>query len=258
MAIRDIGWFYEARFTLLRPSKLEALKWLNNGPGREVIFYNDNGNPDWEGYINAVTLTKGEAEAKNTLTNLSNEVWVRYSDLTTGVVSRSTVATSAESQARYGQKDWVLNGGELESDEADQLAQIWLDRNYWATPQLQRVTRRRRAQAEGELALEFYCLGWWHTLNWRVYNQTAVAGTTAASTIVAAIITAIGDFVASTSIETNDLVHTREYDADRRGGDIIEAITRVGFADNTPGVCGMRSGREFFFEPAVASGVYSA
>lgn len=256
MSLRDIGWYYEARFKLINPTKLDALMWLNNGPGRDISFYNDKANMDWEGFINAVTLSKGDADAKNSLTNLSNEVWVRYSDLTTGLVSRSNVASHVASQARYGQKDWVLNGGELEADEADQLAQIWLDRNFWATPQLQRINIGESARKK-ELELEFYCLGYWHTLNWKVYNQTAVTGTTAASTIVAAIITEVGDYIASTSIDTNDLLHTREYDADRRGGDIVEAITRVGFANNQPGVCGVRDGREFFFEPAVPSGLVS-
>lgn len=187
MSIRDIGWFYEARFQIINPTKLEALDWLNNGPGREVIFKNDDGNTDWEGYINSVTLTKGDAEVKNSLTQLSNEVWTRYQDLGTGTVARSTPQLNAKSQSRYGIKEWILNGGEMPAADADQLTKIWLDRNYWATPQLQRITLGRDARSEG-MVLEFYCLGWWHTLNWRVYNQTLLTGTVAASVLVNDII----------------------------------------------------------------------
>src|SRR3990167_1517739 len=49
---RDIGGFYDASWEIRTSDKELALELLTNGLGREVRFFNEKTNLDWEGYLN--------------------------------------------------------------------------------------------------------------------------------------------------------------------------------------------------------------
>lgn len=183
---RDMGGFWSAKFGVLNPRKNEALQMLHNGPGRSVKFFNERSICVWEGFISKVTLSTGAASAFNDIRPVANDVWVRYRDFTTGNLSRSAHAIHTNSQNKYGQKDWVLSGGQLRSSVADQKAENYLDLNFWATPQLDNF--EIGGAGGGDVDLQTQCLGWWHTLDWRVYNQTILANEANAAAVVEDII----------------------------------------------------------------------
>ena len=243
---RDMGGFWSAKFGILNPRRNYALQMLSNGPGRSVKFFNEKSICVWEGFISKVTVSTGAASAFNDIRPVANAVWVRYRDFTTGDLARSTVAPHANSQAKYGRKDWVLSGGQLRSTVADQKADNYLDFNYWATPQLD--TFEVGGAGGGEIDLQIQCLGWWHTLDWRVYNQTGVVVEANAAAVVTAIVAAVGPFMLSTSIGANATQVAQEYDADRRAGGIIKSIADLGDSGGSPWIAGVGLDREFYFK----------
>lgn len=184
---RDMGGFWSAKFRILQPRRNYALQMLANGPGRSVKFFNEKSICVWEGFISKVTVDTGAASAFNDIQPVANDVWVRYRDIITGNLTRSTHATHTNSQNKYGQKDWVLSGGQLAGAVADQKADNYLNLNFWATPQLDSF-EIGRAGGGGEINLQIQCLGWWHTLDWRVYNQTVDVGSVNTSTLMDEII----------------------------------------------------------------------
>ena len=195
---RDMGGFWSAKFNILQPRKNYALQMLANGPGRSVEFYNEKSIRVWEGFISKVTVDTGAASAFNDVQPVANEVWVRYRDIITGNLTRSAVASHANSQNKYGQKDWVLSGGQLAGAVADQKADNYLNLNFWATPQLDSF--EIGGGGGGEIDLQIQCLGWWHTLDWRVYNQTVDVGSVNTSTLMEEI---IGTFIRTASLFNN-------------------------------------------------------
>ena len=197
---RDMGGFWSAKLSILQPRKNYALQMLANGPGRSVRFFNEKSIAVWEGFISKVTVDTGAASAFNDVQPVANEVWVRYRDIITGNLTRSAVASHTNSQNKYGQKDWVLSGGQLAGVVADQKADNYLNLNFWATPQLDSF--EIGGGGGGEIDLQIQCLGWWHTLDWRVYNQTVDVGSVNTSTLMDEI---IGTFapVAPRSLFTN-------------------------------------------------------
>ena len=245
---RDMGGFWSAKFNILAPRENYALQMLANGPGRSVQFYNEKSIRVWEGFISKVTVDTGAASAFNDVQPVANEVWVRYRDVITGNLTRSTVAIHTNSQNKYGQKDWVLSGGQLAGVVADQKADNYLNLNFWATPQLDSF--EIGGAGGGEIRLQVQCLGWWHTLDWRVYNQTILIGSVNVSTLMTAIIAAVGEFVDSTVIESNATQVTQEFDADRRAGGIIKASAELGDSTGLTWVAYMGLDRIFYFQPS--------
>ena len=195
---RDMGGFWSAKFNILQPRKNYALQILANGPGRSAKFFNEKSICVWEGFISKVTVGTGAASAFNEIQPVANDVWVRYRDIITGNLTRSAHATHTNSQNKYGQKDWVLSGGQLAGAVADQKAENYLNLNFWATAQLDSF--EIGGTGGGEINLQVQCLGWWHTLDWRVYNQTIDVGSVNVSTLMEEI---IGTFVRTASLKNN-------------------------------------------------------
>jgi hypothetical protein len=65
---------------------------------------------------------------------------------------------------------------------AEQKAENYLNLNFWATPQLDSF--EIGGSGGGNINLQVQCLGWWHTLNWRVYTQTLDVGSVNTSTLM--------------------------------------------------------------------------
>jgi hypothetical protein len=245
---RDMGGFYSASFVLETDNRELAIDYLNNGPGRQLHVYNDKSNVDWEGFINRITIDRGSAKTANWLDRMENKVWTRYQPIGGGSVTRSTVYNSTLSQSRFGIKEGVINGGQLGAAEAAQKANTHLQQVFWPTPELEGLNFG--ADAFERARLVFSCLGWWHTLGWRTYNQTALTGTVGASSLVSTIVTAVGQFVASSTIQANATPVTRELDADRRAGEMIESICDLGDSNFLLYVAGMEAGRKFYYRQA--------
>jgi hypothetical protein len=247
MSHREIGGFYSATYELTTTDREESIALLNMSPGRDVKFYNEKGNLDWEGMIRSVALDTGIAVLENDLQNMANAVFVRYQPVGGGATVRSTTVEDALSQARWGKKTWVLSGGEVSAAAADQRAQVFLDQVFWAKPTLKSLNQG--GTLSKIIKLRFTCIGYWHTLDWSVYNQTAVAGETSASTIAAAIFADadVAQFLTGYTTETNDTQLTQEYDADRKPTSILAGIAAYGDSDDDLWVAGVGPGRVGYY-----------
>lgn len=242
VAYRDVGGYWSSSFEKKITDRERALAMFANGPGREVQIFTDDGRLNWEGFINSITLDTGTIKITMSLDDMSNRIWGRLQPVGGGAVSRSTVQNHTASQGRFGISEYVLTCGEMSLATANQLAQKYLAFHYWPAPS------RFGWSSTQEVSLKYDCLGWWHTLKWRIYNQTVLAGETNASTVVAAIIAACGQFIATTNIETNLTQVARKTDVDRTASDLIESITEVGDGQTHPWVAGCSAGREFYYK----------
>jgi len=250
---RDIGGFYDASWEIRTSDKELALELLTNGLGREVRFFNEKANLDWEGYLNRVTIDRRIARATAALDRMENSVWTRFTALAGGAVTRSTVKSHAVSIARFGTKQGILNGGQIDLTEADQKAQAALNLSFWPKPDPEAFVFGQRG--DDDFRILFKCLGWWHTLNWLVYNQTVSTGTMAVSAFIDVLLNTCGTFFASRDIQSNGTQVTRENDADQRGGEIVEAVCELGDSNNRVWVAGGEAERRFYFRegaPATA------
>ena len=71
--------------------------------------------------------------------------------------------------------------------------------------------------------------------------------------VVAAIITAVGQFVASTRIDANATQIAQKHDADRTADAILKSIASVGGADDNPWVVGIDASRGFYYQEAAVA-----
>lgn len=237
---RDMGGYYSASWQMPLRNRPWATGWLFNGLGRDVGLFTLDGRSYWEGFVNEIILDTGTIKIAMSLREVANKVWGRRIPVGGGNVARSTVANHAASQGRFGVKEEVLNCGEMSAAPAEDLAQKYLNLHYW--PKLSRFS-----WSQGKPGLTFRCLGYWHTLNWRIYTQTILAGEANASTVVAAVIAEMGDFVASSTIETNTTQIAQKLDSDRRGGDIVESVAEAGDSAYHRFIVGIEAVRHFYY-----------
>jgi len=237
---RDMGGYYNASWQTPLRNRPWAINWLFNGLGRNVGLFTLDGRPYWEGFVNEIILDTGTIQITMSLRGMSNRVWGRRIPVGGGAVVRSTVQNHAASQGRFGIKEEILNCGEMSAAPAAALAQKYLNLHYWPT-------LSKFGWSRGKPGLRFRCLGYWHTLDWRVYTQVPLGGEANASVVGGAIITAVGDFVESSTIELNTTQVAQKYDSDRRSGDVISSIAEVGDSSYHRWIAGMGANRHFYY-----------
>lgn len=249
-SLRAEGGYHRAKFTV-RDTSTFMSEFLKSAGGREVVVHSNDGEVLWEGYIHQIEYDAGNVSYKIDIGEMYNATWVRYRVRGTSTTVRSTVQTEDDSISRYGRKEFVMSGGELEnSGIADAVAQQFLDLHGWPRPTPVQI------DPEGEFAeyptIRVDCRGWFETLGWCTYNQTASTDSQGASAQVIDIVsdTDVGQFVQFLEVQTNATSVSKEYDADRRGGDIVRDIARLGDASNNRWIAYMDMDRTFKFEPA--------
>jgi hypothetical protein len=247
---RAEGGYYRASFSIRGPLDFLS-KFMENALGREIKVFDNEGSVVWEGYIHQLEYNADRVVYKVDLGDMANAVWVRYRVRGASTTSRSAVQTNANSIAKYGRKEFVLSGGEIEStDIADSIAQEYLDWHGWPSPTPARIDQNKELAEYPRIRI--MCRGWFETLNWCTYNQTSSTDNQGASTQINDIITDtdVGQFVLATEVDANSTLISKEYDADRRGGDIMKDIARVGDANNKRWLAYMGKNRTFYFETA--------
>lgn len=248
-ARRDMGGYWSAGWEIPLTSRVTAIDWLHNGVGRDVGMFTFGGRTFWEGFINEITLNTGTIQITMSLRAMANRVWGRRSPVGGGAVARSTVQNHTASQGRFGIKEEILNCGEMSATPAANLAQKYLDLHYWPT-------LGKFGWSRGKPSIKFSCLGYWHTLGWRTYTQTDDAGEANISTVVAAVIAACGEFVSTSTVETNTTQVARKFDSDRRAGEIIENYAGVGDSIYHRWIAGFDSNRHFYYKMAAHGAVH--
>lgn len=236
---------------------LEELYGLILGAG--ITRYALNGNDIiWEGFVNKLTLRMAGLAFSVSLDNLYNRVRVRYTPLdtsstppaVTAVTTRTTAVGDTPSQSRYGIKDLVLTAGETTSTIANQITAA-------ALAEYKQPRRSAELGPSNDISLVVECLGYGHTLNWQIYNQTGSSGTQAANLEVAAIISSAGQFIARTVISTNSVAIARYTDFDRTALEQLRAIAEQGSSSNTRWLIQVLEGRTLYYKEASTTVAYN-
>jgi hypothetical protein len=204
--------------------------FVENGLGREVKVYSPDGFQIWEGYIHEMTYIAGRVNYRVSLYGMANAVWTRFRNRGVSTdTEKSPVQLDTNSIARYGRKEFVISAGELEStDIGTQAAQKHLRLHSQPIPAPVDLFPEQPMMAYPYIDVS--CKGWYSTLWWATYNQTASTDSQSADAQISTIVTDtnVGQFVRDTSLDTNATQVSKEYNADRKGGDIVESIVGLG------------------------------
>jgi len=230
----------------------ELREIFTNGLGRHIDVAMPYGPVFWDGQVTKLTLKVGSLELSRNLNEIWNSIWLRYRLIGGTSTLRSTTVTDTDSQDQYGAREFVGTIGEVNAlAEADQLANRYLD--YNARPRVFMAINPSAGRiSENNISLEIVGKGYFDTLNWKRYNQTASTGTKNADLVVDDIITAVGDFIASSRTETNTTPTPKVYDIDRKGGEIIKSIAGMGDSSYNRWIARLNVGRAFVFEAAAS------
>ena len=140
-------------------------------------------------------------------------------------------------------------GQQVSTLEASQYAAKQLQEYAWPTPRAIEISPGKKLSDRP--ILDFVCHGWWHTLSHVRYNQTAVAGSTAASILVNTIVSdpEIGQFIRSTDIHSNGTRIEQTIDADMGADAIIKSVVDMGDPALNTWVAGIDHTGEFYYRP---------
>ena len=232
---RADGNFWRCGFLLT--GSINFLKYtMARDLSKMVLVHDEENQPLWEGFIFEMELNTGVATYRTSLAEMYNHVKIRYRITGAGAPTISTPLENTVSQGRFGVREYVMTGGELENAVvADQPVQRFLNMHHTPkiTPvQLGLAGRREDYQIKGVTDrphIQVLCRGFDDTLDWQIY-ENAVAGNQGASAQIKAVLDAKAQFVASYSLEGNSTPVSTEYRTDRRSGGIIKDITRLGDA----------------------------
>lgn len=252
--IRTMGGFWNCEFDLL-PGKIGLgylEEYLLNGLGRHVESYSPNGVKIWEGQITRMNFQIPGASMNVSLIDMANKTWVRFLTSEGGLIKRSAEFENAASQARYGIKEKAIQGVIIkDTGVADNLAQLYL--NTYVNAIRPRPTVSPSGSAGDRIKLTVFCDGYIKTLMWRVYNLVTQHTDQNLSIQIQDIITAVGQFVASTSIVTNTQQVSQEYDRDDTAFDIIMGLVRLADSSQNRHIAGMFENRKFTYEQVRAT-----
>ena len=255
---RADGNFWRCNF--LVTGSVNFLKYvMANNLSNMILVHDEENQPLWEGLVYEMELNTGVATYRTTLAEMYNHVKIRYRVTGAGAPTISTPLENAASQARFGIREYVMTGGELENAAvADQPVQRFLDMHH--TPKITPVSlglsgRRTDYQIKGVTDrphIRVMCRGFDDTLDWQVY-ENAVAGSAGASAVIAAILAAKAQFVDDTTIRSNATSVSTKYQTDRRSGGIIKDIARMGDGVYQRWITSWDFGRHFVYEKAAAA-----
>jgi hypothetical protein len=177
-------------------------------------------------------------------------------------VSPSSVLAEAGTYSGYGQKTRGLGGfwqcGFVWHDELpvlmEMMAEGWIRDIRVMGIRGMRIWEGFVGGMElsltgGMPALKVTGYGYYRTLFWRAYNQTASGHVDAyIHSEIAAIVTAIGQFIGSTALDANYSTVDRYNDADRNGGDIIFDYCAAGNVLNRRYLAGCYEDRQLRYQ----------
>jgi hypothetical protein len=247
---RAEGGFYRCTFDI-HAHREELFALFFGNITRQVEVSTPDGRVCWEGLIYENTLKLGLIDLRLSIKDVYNKVWMRYQITGSGVTSRSSTSSNAASYNRFGNKELVLSGGELDSAAvANQTCDRALKLSRKPSAMIDRVSIGANQQNTPEPYLSIIAVGYIDTLNWQMYNQTAAAGSQSASLEINDIITAKGQFIASTQLSANGTSVSKVYDSDRGAGSIVADIARLGDWEGNRWLVRMGVGRKLYYKQA--------
>lgn len=181
-SINAIGGFDTASCDIAVRSRDEGQQFLDQYLGNRVAFYVDNPvEPIWEGYINRMSFNAGGVEYTISLDEMANRVVVSYTDPSVSATTpqTATVADNTTSQGIYGIKVDTLDLG-VHLGTSTIIANL---RNAVLAQRAYPKTSIAQGQGSGLLHIEM--LGFYHTLEWERYGNTAATNVTLSNYLIA-------------------------------------------------------------------------
>lgn len=169
--INAVGGFDTASCDIRLRSIDEGQQFLDQYIGSRVAIYVDNpAEPIWEGYIDRMTFDAGLVQYTISLDEMTNRATILYTNTSTGNTGQLTaVADNADSQALYGIKQGIIDIGYQStvpnSTTVNAMRDGILVHRAWPKPSI------TRGNGSGILHIEM--LGFYHTLDWESYRNTA-------------------------------------------------------------------------------------
>lgn len=221
------GGFWSCSFQLhARETILKDL--FERGLGRHVEVWGDGLQQDFEGYIHELVYNLPPDQFVVTLEDMTNRMRLRSDYDNDGITERTTLQEDADSQAQFGIKELIVSGGDVASQTvANQAAASFLALRSFPRPEA------RIGGASGSRPfMEVFCRGYISTLEWRLYNQTAIKLTQAASLQLGLILDASAPFIKSRDIDANGTEVAQFADSDRTALDLCQGIANLGDANS--------------------------
>lgn len=146
----------------------ELLNWLR----APVILRDNEGNVRWWGYLHTIDIQVGAIQVGVSLDNMYNRVSVVYGYLAPGSATAGTRANTGWAQdddgvSAYGTRELKYSLAEASIESAEQTRATLLNALRYPSPTL--VPNYGQSDLRATLTLH----GWWDTLDWRYYAQTA-------------------------------------------------------------------------------------
>lgn len=140
-----------------------------------VTIYSPFGIKVWWGYLHEMTLKIGALEITVSLDEMYNRVWVIYNRVDPGRSGVGTQVTTAyaedtHSQSVYGIKELKQTLADAFDTQAISARDAILEISKYPQSGLD-ITDADGNENMGEIT--FMCKGWWDTLEWRYYSNTA-------------------------------------------------------------------------------------
>lgn len=126
----------------------------------------------WWGYVHEVTVRVGAIEIGVTLDSLYNKIKVVYALVepgseTSGSREDTDWASDNDSIGQYGTRALIHSAGDATDDGADSMRDAMLETQKLPTPTF------RMNYGQGSMSATLRLRGWWHTLDWLYYGQSA-------------------------------------------------------------------------------------
>jgi hypothetical protein len=224
-------------------------EWFETGLGKHWRTEDLYGNTVWEGMVWALSLVDEGWQQSRSLDTFGNRLRVLYDSTVTGerlhAPGTTTWYEDTDSQAIYGIAEVIQTAGATDATGAGGLGALELDRLAWPG-------RSKQKSEAGGTTLSIQLRGYMSTLAWRIYNDTT-GGTANSSAMVTKIVTAVGQFISSTTVETNVFPFEDYHNRDRYALSILRDLLSRG--DGTdPWTMGVYEDRVLRYE-AVATDV---
>ena len=155
-------------------------QFLDQYLGNRVAIYVDNPvEPIWEGFINRMSFSAGGVEYTISLDQMANRLAVTYTN-NAGAITTSSLVSDTNSQAVYGIKNdrLELRAQNTGTTMINNVRDTALTQRAW--PKSSIVP----AGGSGGGLLKIECLGFYHTLQWDVYQDATVADVTLSNYLI--------------------------------------------------------------------------
>lgn len=251
-ALIDSGWFLNARFDIEGPED-QLNEIFSNGLARDVKIYDEFGLTAWEGLITTFILRTTTTGRLVSLNNIANRTILRV-NVDGNPHAKPAAQNDTDSQNQYGIIERVLHLTKTKDgiDNANNMLQVAIDNisDPYKMAEMRNLINdsipHRRA------ILSVICTGYAFYLVHRTYNKLTANTEANISTIISNIITDKGDFVASTSVETNTQQSNQFYNDDEMSWDIIVELSGESDTNDNKYIVGMNEDRNFYYRQRAA------